>query len=156
MAKRKLPSGSAKSEQTLTSEEAIAAIGLVTMAADADIEEIEAEILVEALEEIEVFETYSEEEFEEILNKIVSIAQDEGIEPLLNSAVAALPNHDLREAALMTAMLVVSSDDDLPEEEEDYLNVLQKLLGISDERYDEIIDELYEYYDDEEDEDEDE
>ena len=46
MAKRKLPSGSAKSEQRLTSEEAIAAIGLVTMAADADIEEIEAEILV--------------------------------------------------------------------------------------------------------------
>ncbi len=140
---RKLRKGSGKVSQELTPEEAIAAIGIVTMAADAAIEEVEAETLVAILAEIEVFENYSEEEVEAIFDKISSIAQEEGVEALLNSSLEALPNQDLREAALMTAFLIVSSDDDIPDSEEEYLTALQGLLGISDDRYDEIIDELF-------------
>jgi len=151
---RKLPKGGKKSAQPFSPEEAIAAIGLVTMAADGTVEDVESEALVEVLQEIEFFEEYSEEEFDDLLSKIVSIGQDEGVDVLLNSSVEALSNKDYKEAALMTAFLIVSADEDVPAEEEEYLSALQGLLGISDDRYDELLEELFGEEDDEDEEEE--
>jgi len=151
---RKLPKGGKKSAQPFSPEEAIAAIGLVTIAADGSVEDVESEALVEVLQEIEFFEEYSEEEFDDLLSKIVSIGQDEGVDVLLNSSVEALSNKDYKEAALMTAFLIVSADEDVPAEEEEYLSALQGLLGISDDRYDEILEELFGEDDDEDEEEE--
>jgi uncharacterized tellurite resistance protein B-like protein len=151
---RKLPKGGKKSAQPFSPEEAIAAIGLVTMAADGTVEDVESEALVEVLQEIEFFEEYSEEEFDDLLSKIVSIGQDEGVDVLLNSSVEALSNKDYKEAALMTAFLIVSADEDVPAEEEEYLGALQGLLGISDDRYDELLEELFGEEDDEDEEEE--
>jgi uncharacterized tellurite resistance protein B-like protein len=151
---RKLPKGGKKSAQPFSPEEAIAAIGLVTIAADGSVEDVESEALVEVLQEIEFFEEYSEEEFDDLLSKIVSIGQDEGVDVLLNSSVEALSNKDYKEAALMTAFLIVSADEDVPAEEEEYLSALQGLLGISDDRYDELLEELFGEEDDEDEEEE--
>jgi len=63
---RKLPKGGKKSAQPFSPEEAIAAIGLVTIAADGSVEDVESEALVEVLQEIEFFEEYSEEEFDDL------------------------------------------------------------------------------------------
>ena len=52
-------------------------------------------------------------------------------------------NKGLREAAYITALMAVSVDGDIPEEEENYIADLQKALNISDKRSDEIIDELF-------------
>lgn len=153
---RKLPKGGKKSAQPFSPEEAIAAIGLVTMAADGTVEDVESEALVEVLQEIEFFEEYSEEEFDDLLSKIVSIGQDEGVDVLLNSSIEALSNKDYKEAALMTAFLIVSADEDVPAEEEEYLSALQGLLGISDDRYDELLEELFGEEDDEEEDEEEE
>lgn len=153
---RKLPKGGKKSAQPFSPEEAIAAIGLVTMAADGSVEDVESDVLVEVLQEIEFFEEYSEEEFDDLLSKIVSIGQDEGVDVLLNSSVDALSNKDYKEAALMTAFLIVAADEDVPEEEEEYLSALQGLLGISDDRYDELLEELFGEEDEEEEEEEEE
>ena len=56
----------------------------------------------------------------------------------------------MREAAYITALMVISIDGDIPEEEEDYIADLQKALNISDKRSDEIIDELFGEEDEEE------
>lgn len=154
MPKHKLTKGNAKIEQELTPEEAIIAIGIVTIASDTEVEDIEADVLVDILAEIELFENYDSDEIDEMFNKVNEIVEEEGVEALLNSAVEALPNSDLRDAALMTAMLVVASDDAIPEEEEGFLGTLQEMLNISDERYNEIIAELFdeEEYEEEEEE----
>lgn len=158
MAKRKLPKGDCTIDVEFTPEEAIIAVGIVTIAADAEVEDVEAEWLVSILEEIELFENYETEEIDEMFNKVKAISDEEGVEGLLNTAVAALPNKHLRDAALMTAMLIVSADDEIPEDEEDFLGALQGLLRISDDRYNEIIDELFgaeeEEYEEEEEEEE--
>jgi len=54
----------------------------------------------------------------------------------------------------MTAFLIVSADEDVPAEEEEYLSALQGLLGISDDRYDELLEELFGEEDDEDEEEE--
>ncbi|HEY9615726.1 MAG TPA: tellurite resistance TerB family protein [Microcoleaceae cyanobacterium] len=157
MSKRKILRGNAKSEQSLTSDEGLIGIGLLSMALDGEIESVETELLIELLDSIDYFEEYSEEEIDESLEKIKSIAREEGGAVLFNTALAALTDEEYQEAGLMIAMLVVSVDGEIPEEEEEYLTEIQQQLGISDERYDELIDELFgdeEEYDEDEEEEE--
>ncbi|MGI0485218.1 tellurite resistance TerB family protein [Pantanalinema rosaneae CENA516] len=156
MPKRKIPSGNTKSEQSLTPDEGLIGIGLLSMAVDSQVESVETEMLVELLDAIEYFEEYSEEEIDESLEKIKAIAREEGGAALFNSSLAALTDEEYQEAGLIIAMLVVSADGEIPEEEEDYLTAIQQRLGISDERYDELVDELFEEEDYEEEEEEEE
>jgi tellurite resistance protein len=140
---RKLPQGNKKVSQKFKPEEAIVAIGLVTIAADGTVEEVESQTLMDVLQESEVFNEYSEEEFNALINKIVKLGQKEGIEALLNSAVEALPEKDQKEAALMVAFLIVSADGEVIEEEEEYLHALQGMLGVPDKVYDRILKEMF-------------
>ncbi|HLP87640.1 MAG TPA: hypothetical protein VK184_03405 [Nostocaceae cyanobacterium] len=150
MPQRKLPTRSSNVE-IIEPEAAVALVGLFSAAADGNgISTAEQDAISEMLEGIGVFEDYTDEDFQALTAKINSLIEEKEPEDLVASAIASLPNEEYRESAYVIALLVTSIDDDIPEDEEDYLYELQEALNISDERADEIIEEIFGEYDEEE------
>jgi hypothetical protein len=151
MSKRKLPKGRSTSSVALEPEVAIAVIGLFSAAADDEGITIEEQYaLSELLGAVSQFEDYSDEDFEELTQKVVSLLEEEEPEVLIEQAIASLPDEDYREAAYVTAILVVGIDEEVPENEQDYISELQQALKISDERAQELIDAVFGEEEDEE------
>ncbi|MEH2395243.1 MAG: tellurite resistance TerB family protein [Nostoc sp.] len=98
--------------------------------------------LNEFLSQIDLFEDYSDEDFEELNEKVVSLIEEEP-EDLIAQSIESLPNKIYREAAYITAILVVGIDEEVPEAEQDYISELQEALNISDERAQELIDGVF-------------
>jgi len=140
---RKIPKGQKKTEKPLSPVEAIVAVGLVAVAVDGIIEDIETESLLAVLQKIEALKEYSEDQFKALIDKIVKIGKEEGLGTLVNSSAEALTNQPLKEGALMTAVLVVASDGKVVDEEQEFIDYLLELFGISDERYDKILDNMF-------------
>ncbi|MEH2262192.1 hypothetical protein [Nostoc sp.] len=149
------------SEESLSPEEAVAAIATVTAIADSLIEDVDAESLAGILWEFEVFEEYSEDEITEIVDRLISIAQEEGIGPLFNAAKVSLSDELVLDG--FAAGVIVLLDDDLAiaKPKQAYLKKLQAALELEDEEAEEIIKEVIaafkeaedeEYADDDEDE----
>ncbi|MDZ7994071.1 MAG: hypothetical protein RM022_027045 [Nostoc sp. EfeVER01] len=149
------------SEESLSPEEAVAAIATVTAIADSFIEEVDAESLAGILWEFEVFEEYSEDEIAEIVDRLISIAEEEGIGPLFNAAKVSLSDELVLDG--FAAGVIVLLDDDLaiPKPKQAYLKKLQAALELEDEEAEEIIKEVIaafkeaeeeEYADDDDDE----
>lgn len=154
MPQRKLPKKSTSSV-ALEPEVAIAIIGLFSAAADGEgITSTEEYALSEFLSGVGLFEDYSEEDFEDLTEQVVSLIEEEEPEELVAQAIDSLPNEGYREAAYITAILVVGIDEEVPEAEQDYISELQEALNISDERAQELIDELFGEYDEDEEEEE--
>jgi hypothetical protein len=128
---------------TLTPEEAVAAIAVVIAVADASIEEIDPEGLAGILWEFEVFEEYSEDEIIEIVDKLMGIAETEGIGPLFNTA-----NESLTEELVLdgfAAGVVALLDEEefiIPQNKQPFLKQLQAALELEDEEADEIVKEI--------------
>ncbi|MEH1852119.1 MAG: hypothetical protein V7L11_10625 [Nostoc sp.] len=153
------------SEESLSPEEAVAAIATVTAIADSVIDEVDAESLAGILWEFEVFEEYSEDEITEIVDRLISIAEEEGIGPLFNVAKVSLSDELVLDG--FAAGVIVLLDDELaiPKPKQAYLKKLQAALELEDEEAEEIIKEVIaafkeaedeEYADDDDDEDDDE
>ncbi|MBN3939085.1 hypothetical protein [Nostoc sp. NMS9] len=149
------------SEESLSPEEAVAAIATVTAIADSFIEEVDAESLAGILWEFEVFEEYSEDEIAEIVDRLISIAEEEGIGPLFNAAKVSLSDELVLDG--FAAGVIVLLDDELaiPKPKQVYLKKLQAALELEDEEAEEIIKEVIaafkeaedeEYTDDDDDE----
>ncbi|MEH2170707.1 MAG: hypothetical protein V7K41_29460 [Nostoc sp.] len=149
------------SEESLSPEEAVAAIATVTAIADSLIEEVDAESLAGILWEFEVFEEYSEDEIVEIVDRLISIAEEEGIGPLFNTAKVSLSDELVLDG--FAAGVIVLLDDELaiPKPKQAYLKKLQAALQLEDEEAEEIIKEVIaafkeaedeEYADDDDDE----
>ncbi|MBW4668177.1 MAG: hypothetical protein KME60_12335 [Cyanomargarita calcarea GSE-NOS-MK-12-04C] len=81
------------------------------------------------------FEEYSEEDFHELRDQAWGFIESEGADNAFGMAIASLPSEDYQEVAYITALTIVAIDGELREEEE--------ALNISDERAQEIIDELF-------------
>ncbi|MFN6530069.1 tellurite resistance TerB family protein [Nostoc sp. ChiSLP03a] len=153
MSKRKLPKGCSVSSVALEPEVAIAILGLFSAAADGEgISSKEEYALSEFLSRVDLFEDYSEEDFEELTEKVVSLIEEEEPEDLIAQSIESLPNRNYREAAYITAILVVGIDEEVPENEQDYISELQEALNISDERAQELIDAVFGEEDEEEEE----
>ncbi|MEH1921305.1 hypothetical protein [Nostoc sp.] len=150
------------SEESLSPEEAVAAIATVTAIADSVIDEVDAESLAGILWEFEVFEEYSEDEITEIVDRLISIAEEEGIGPLFNVAKVSLSDELVLDG--FAAGVIVLLDDELaiPKPKQAYLKKLQAALELEDEEAEEIIKEVIaafkeaedeEYADDDDDDD---
>ncbi|MEH1769670.1 MAG: hypothetical protein V7L27_32655 [Nostoc sp.] len=150
------------SEESLSPEEAVAAIATVTAIADSVIDEVDAESLAGILWEFEVFEEYSEDEITEIVDRLISIAEEEGIGPLFNVAKVSLSDELVLDG--FAAGVIVLLDDELaiPKSKQAYLKKLQAALELEDEEAEEIIKEVIaafkeaedeEYADDDDDDD---
>ncbi|MBD2292732.1 hypothetical protein H6G06_04340 [Anabaena sphaerica FACHB-251] len=146
---------SSSSKVKLEPEVAIAIIGLFSASTEEEgIISTEEYPLPEMLEGIELFENYSEEDFEQLTAKVNALIGEQKLENLIPGAIASLTKKSYREAAYITAILIVGMEEEIPESEEDYLFELQEALKISDERAEELIDEVFEEYEDEEEEEE--
>ncbi|MEH2424848.1 MAG: tellurite resistance TerB family protein [Nostoc sp.] len=157
MSKRKLPKGRSTSSVALEPEVAIAVIGLFSAAADGDGITLEEQYaLSKMLGAVSQFEDYSDEDYEELTEKVASLLEEEDPEVLIEQAIASLPNKGYREAAYTTAILVVGIDEEVPETEQDYISELQEALKISDKRAQELIDEVFKDEEEEDEEDEEE
>ncbi|MCC5647523.1 hypothetical protein LC607_32375 [Nostoc sp. CHAB 5824] len=130
------------SEESLSPEEAVAAIATVTAIADSSIEDVDAESLAGILWEFEVFEEYSEDEIAEIVDRLISIAEEEGIGPLFNVAKVSLSDELVLDG--FAAGVIVLLDDELtiPKSKQAYLKKLQAALELEDEEAEEIIKEV--------------
>ncbi|WP_138500232.1 tellurite resistance TerB family protein [Nostoc sp. PA-18-2419] len=144
MSQRRLPKGSSASSVALEPEVAIAIIGLFSAAADGEgISSVEEYALSEFLGQVDLFEDYSDEDFEELTERVVNLIEEEEPEDLVAQAIESLPNRAYREAAYIAAILVVGIDEEVPEIEQDYVSELQEALRISDERAQELIDGIF-------------
>lgn len=158
MSKRKLPRGGG-TQVALSPELAIAAIGLFSEFADGESSgstgDMEDAALGEMLSAIDLYEDYSEEDFAALGTEIGTLIREEGIEAVAAQAIITAREEGLEEAAYIIALVVIASDGEVPESEQEYIDSLYQALGISEERANEIIDELFSD-DEEEEEDEDE
>lgn len=130
------------SEESLSPEEAVAAIATVTAIADSLIEDVDADSLAGILWEFEVFEEYSEDEITEIVDRLIGIAEEEGIGPLFNTAKVSLSDELVLDG--FAAGVIVLLDDELaiPKSKQAYLKKLQAALELEDEEAEEIIKEV--------------
>lgn len=143
MSKRRLPSLSSNS-LALEPEVAITLLVLFSAAADGEgISVTEENAVNEFLSEVSLFEDYSEEDFQALTEKVNSLLDQTAPEDLIASAIASLPNEEYREAVYITAILIVGIDGEVPESEKEYISELQAALDISDERSQELIDEVF-------------
>ncbi len=127
-----------ESEEELSAEEAVLAIAFVTMFADDEVSLEENEALNNVMSNLGLYDNYSVNEVNELLDKLTRIYNDEGAGILLNTAVAALPEEMLG-TAFATAVGTLFIDGELPEEEEEFVSGLQQVLGIPDDVAEEII-----------------
>ncbi|MFN6463112.1 MAG: hypothetical protein RMZ41_014875 [Nostoc sp. DedVER02] len=138
----KVFNSSKRSEESLSPEEAVAAIATVTAIADSIIEDVDAESLAGILWEFEVFEEYSEDEIAEIVDRLLAIAEAEGIGPLFNTAKVSLSDELVLDG--FAAGVIVLLDDELAiaKPKQAYLKKLQAALELEDEEAEEIIKEV--------------
>lgn len=155
MPKRKLPRGGA--QVALTPEIAIAAIGLFSAFADGEaIDDMETYALGEMLSGIDLYEDYSEEDFEALGMEIGTLINEEGVEAVVSQAIINAREEGLEEVALIVALVVIAADGEVPEAEQEYVDNLCEALGISTERGIEIVDELFSEEEEDEEEEEEE
>ncbi|WP_414565897.1 MULTISPECIES: hypothetical protein [unclassified Anabaena] len=139
----KIFNSSQVSKETLSPEEAVAAIATITAIAHASVDEVDVENLVSILWEFEVFEEYSADEIVEIVDKLIGIAEDEGLGSLFNLANESLSD-DLVLDAFAAGVIVVIDEEELviPKQKQPYLKKLQEALELEDEETQEIIQEV--------------
>ncbi|MBF2005878.1 hypothetical protein ACF3DV_17580 [Chlorogloeopsis fritschii PCC 9212] len=148
-----------KSEGTLkepiSSEEAVAAIAVVTAVADSSLEEADVEFIADSLWELEVFEDSSDDELIEMVDKLLSLAEKEGVGALFNTARQSLSQEMLLDAFASSVILLVDEDElRIPKGKKNLLKEIQKGLEINDEEAQEIIDEVLSSFEDLEEEEE--
>jgi hypothetical protein len=155
MSKSELVKSKIKTPVKLEPEVAIAILGLFS-ASDEDEGIIPPEEfpLSEMLEGIDPFVEYSEENFNDLTKKVNSLIAEQEVETLIPNAITSLTEKSYSESAYITAILILGIDEDIPESEEEYLFELQDALKISDDRAEELIDEVFGEYEDEEEEEE--
>lgn len=142
-----------KSEQVLTPEEAVAAIAVVTAAADSSLEDVDAEDIAMILWEFEVFEEYSEEEISEVVDRLIGIAEDEGIGTLFNTASDSLSDELILDAFAAGVLMVIDEEElIIPQAKTPLLKRLQQALDLEEEEAQEIIQEVIAAYEEAENE----
>ncbi len=132
------------SEESLSPEEAVAAIAVVTAIADSAIEEVDPETLGSILWEFEVFEEYSEDEITEIVDRLIGIAEDDGLGALYNAASAAISDDLVLDAFAAGVIVLIEDEEELviPQQKQPYLKKLQEALDLEDEEAQEIVQEV--------------
>ncbi len=144
MSNRRLPKSRSTTSVSLEPEVAIALLGLFSAAADGEgISDTEEDALIEFLSQVKLFEDYTEADFEELSQKVISLIEEEEPEDLIAQAIESLPNEEYREAAYITSILVVGIDGEVPDIEQEYISELQEALNISDKRSQELINEVF-------------
>ncbi|RUT09926.1 hypothetical protein DSM106972_004210 [Dulcicalothrix desertica PCC 7102] len=144
MPKPSFSGGRSVNQVALETDVAIAIIGIFSAFADEEgLSAEESEALCEMLCSTSEFEEYSEEELQSLVDSAMEVYEHSGVAGAIELAIASLDSKEDREVAYITAVCVVAVDGEVPSNEEEYINDLQKALKISDSRSSEILDELF-------------
>lgn len=128
---------------SLSPEEAVVAIAVITTAVDLGIEDINGEIIADILWEFEIFDEYSEEQMLETVDTLIEIAEDTGLGSLFKAANAAISEEVVLDGfAAGVIMLLDAEDLIIPADKKTYLKQLQIALELEDEEAEEIIQEV--------------
>jgi tellurite resistance protein len=130
-------------EETLTPEEAVAAIAVVTALADSSIEQIDAEGLAGILWEFEVFAEYSEDEIIEIVDELIAMTEEEGIGALFKAATQALSDELVWDGFAAGVIVLLDAEKlVIPQEKQPYLKKLQQALRLEESEAQQVIQEI--------------
>lgn len=116
-------------QKKLNPTEAFAAITLVAVACDGSISEKEAEGISLALSRIHLFQGLSAQAMTSLLEKLLEILRNNGLNALFNAAKNSLAE-EMRESAFAVAADLVLADGNVTQEEHEFLNDLCQALGI--------------------------
>lgn len=129
------------SKQTLSPEEAVVAIVMVAVYANGQPSEAESEEAINIINTQDIFDSYSVDEFQEMINKITKLLNEEGIGVLFRTAAESITD-DLGEIAFQAVAEMVLVDQKIDEDEESFLSQLAEALDISEDVAQDMIDEL--------------
>ncbi len=131
------------SQQVLSPEEAVAAIAVVTQAADLTLENVDIEMLIDTLWGFEVFDEYDDNALSEVISKLIAIAETEGLGALFNAANEFLTDELVLDGFAAGVSVLVSFDDiAIPKAKMPLLKQLQSVLEVEDEEANEVIEEV--------------
>ena len=140
-------------EESLKPEEAVAAIAVVTAVADSSLDDVDVELLADIIWGFEVFEDYSDDDLLELVDRLLVIAEEEGLGPLFNTANESLVEDLVRDAYAAGVSVLVDEEELLvPKGKMSLLKKLQEALEIKDEQAKEILDEVITAFEEAEDE----
>ncbi len=122
--------GTQKESQEMAVQEAFAGILLAAAAADGHIADEEAEGLWSTLSRMRMFESWSGQQFSHMMDRLVKILKRHDVDGLLDRCVNSLPNK-LHETAFANACDIVLADGVVEEDEEEFLEKLQRRLDVS-------------------------
>jgi hypothetical protein len=141
-------------EESLSPEEGIAAIAVVTAVADSSLDDVDVDLLADVLWGFEVFEEYSDDDLLEMVDRLLVLAEDEGLGALFNTASKSLAEDLVRDAYAAAVSVLVDEDElRIPKGKMTLLKKLQEALAIQDDDAQEIIDEVIAAFEEAEEED---
>ena len=125
--------------RSLSSQEAVAAIAIITTSADSSFEDVDVEFLVDILWRFEIFEEYSDEDLLEMLDKLLNLGEESGAGALFNSAKKQLYDDFLKDAFAAGVSVVLDEEEMLiPQAHNHLLKSLQIALEIDNKEAEEI------------------
>ncbi|MBE9227303.1 tellurite resistance TerB family protein [Phormidium sp. LEGE 05292] len=131
------------SKQNLSPEEAVAAIVMVAVYANGQPSEEESEEAINIINTQDIFDSYSVDEFQKMIDKITKFLNEEGIGVLFRTAVESIKRtDDLAEISFQAVAEMVLVDQKIDEDEESFLSQLAEALDISEDVAQDMIDEL--------------
>jgi hypothetical protein len=126
----------------LTPAEGIAAIAIITLLADRPDAELPADELLEVVTSFEIFDEYSDDDLLRMVDKLMEIADEEGLGALFNAAddVDAISDELVPDAyAIALATLIDDQTLTVPVGKQPFLKELREALDVDDEEATEIL-----------------
>jgi hypothetical protein len=114
----------------LKKSEAFAGILLGAVASDGHISGEEANGLCTILGRMKLYDNWTSEKFNNMLNRLLGMIKREGVEAILKRCAEVLPR-ELHETVFANACDLVLADGVVEEAEKEFLNSLQRILEIS-------------------------
>lgn len=135
------------STESLSPEEGVAAIAIISVLSDSEEFDVGTDYLIDLLWETELFDDYSDDEMAEMIDRLLDIAEEEGLGALFNAAYECLPDELLPDAFAGGVMMLVDDSETIPTRHQIYLKEFQQALELEDEQAQQIIDEVIAAFD---------
>lgn len=127
------------SPDKLTEAEGMAGIALSAIASDGMITEEEAAGLGTSLSRMKLFNGMSNRDINKIFERLIKVARADGVDKLLDLSSTAI-RAELKQTAFAVAADLLMADGDVAPEEKQFLEKIQKNLGVNDDIALKIVD----------------
>ena len=130
--------GGLEGSTKLSSQEAFAGVLLGASACDGHIADDEVQGLMTALFRMNLYKRFTDKHYSQMFNKLLGVLKKKGVDVLVDACTEALPG-ELRETAFANACDIVLADGIVEPDEKEFVDNLQRKLGIANETALEIV-----------------